>query len=164
MANRTLQIKLTSPEETRAVGMALGRALPADAICLLSGELGSGKTTLVKAVCEGLGVAPEDVISPTYTLVNIYPGPPQVFHVDFFRIQRSETLLEMDPDDWINPAGITLIEWPDKALRLLEGRETLSLRLGAATGRPRQRELTVTGGSPRFDAVFEALKLPVAGK
>ena len=153
MQNR-LKLNLQSPAATREAGIALGRALPERAICLFFGEMAAGKTTLIKAVCEGLGIAPENVISPTYTLVNIYPGPPAVYHVDLFRLEDAEALLELDPDDWISREGPTLIEWPEVALPLLAGRETLQVRL-RTTG-PESRELILAGGA-RYRGVLGAV-------
>ena len=153
MQNR-LKLNLQSLAVTREAGIALGQALPEHAICLFFGEMAAGKTTLIKSVCEGLGIAPENVISPTYTLVNIYPGPPAVYHVDLFRLEDAEALLELDPDDWISREGPTLIEWPEFALPLLAGRETLEVRL-LTTG-PESRELTLAGGA-HYRGVLGAL-------
>ena len=153
MQNR-LKLNLQSLAVTREAGIVLGRALPERAICLFFGEMAAGKTTLIKSVCEGLGIAPENVISPTYTLVNIYPGPPAVYHVDLFRLEDAEALLELDPDDWISREGPTLIEWPEFALPLLAGRETLEVRL-LTTG-PESRELTLAGGA-HYRGVLGAL-------
>ena len=122
-------LNLRGLARTRDLGLALAKGLPARAIVLLSGEMGAGKTTLVKALCEGLGIDPRIVISPTYTLVNVYPGTPNVYHVDLFRIEHPEALLELDRDDWINPAGPTLVEWPGMAKPLLNGEVTLELEL-----------------------------------
>ena len=156
---------LTSLAETdrlgRLLGEALDQALPAHAVVLLFGDMGSGKTTLAKAVCEGLGIAPEQVISPTYTLVNIYPGPVSVYHVDFFRTEHPEDLLDLDRADWINPAGPTLIEWPDVARPLLAGDAVLEAKLEWVRGAPQQRGLTLSGGLALYGAVFAALSAPV---
>ncbi|MDH4248827.1 MAG: tRNA (adenosine(37)-N6)-threonylcarbamoyltransferase complex ATPase subunit type 1 TsaE [Deltaproteobacteria bacterium] len=143
---------------TKALGLALAPALPPQAIVLLSGEMGAGKTTLIKAICEGLGVSPRLVISPTYTLVNVYPGTPNVYHVDLFRIEQPEALLELDRDDWINPEGPTLIEWPDKALPLLARDATLDLSLQAVAGAPQTREVRARGAEGPYGAVFRALR------
>ncbi len=159
-----MHISLDSLQTTRAVGIALGRALPPRALCLCFGGLATGKTTLIKSVCEGLGIAPDNVISPTYTLVNIYPGPPCVYHVDFFRIEDGEALLEMDRADWINPAGPTLIEWPERALPLLAGEPALTLRLEAPRGGPERRILTLTGEDAAFGKVQEALRTFAEGE
>ena len=157
MENR-LKLNLQSQAATREAGIALGRALPERAICLFFGEMAAGKTTLIKAVCEGLGIAPENVISPTYTLVNIYPGPPPVYHVDLFRIEQPEAMLELDRDDWINPGGPTLIEWPEAALPLLEGESVLQVRMAHAGHDARRRTLEAEGGAALFAALFQALE------
>ena len=156
-------LRLEGLSRTRALGLALAPLLPPRAIVLLRGEMGAGKTTLVKALCEGLGVDPRVVISPTYTLVNVYPGAPNVYHVDLFRIETPEALLELDRDDWINPGGATLIEWPEMALPLLAGDATLELTLRAVTGAPETREVLAReylapGGKPAYGAALRMLR------
>jgi len=147
--------RLPDAAATRTLGLALGRALPPRALVLLSGELGAGKTTLVKAACEALGIAPAVVTSPTYTLVNVYPGHPSVYHVDLYRLERPEALLELDERDWINPDGPTFIEWPEAAAPLLAGRPVLRVRLshdGSA------RRVTLLSAAPEYAAVAAALE------
>lgn len=156
--SRCAAIELESPAATRRAGLAMGRTLPDRALVLFSGEMGSGKTTLIKAICEGLGIAPKTVISPTYTLVNIYPGPPPVYHVDLFRIEKPEAMLELDRDDWINPGGPTLIEWPEAALPLLEGESVLQVRMAHAGNDALRRTLEAEGGAALFAALFQALE------
>lgn len=170
-------MQLDTLERTRTVGLALGRALgaalgtvpenslgggPPRAICLLYGEMGSGKTTLIKAICEGLGIDPAHVISPTYTLVNIYPGRVSVYHVDLFRLEAPDAMLQLDRGDWVNPAGLTLIEWPELARPLLTGEALLELYLTAPPGEPERRDLRLLGPEEAFAAVFTALG-PMAG-
>lgn len=140
-------VLLESLDATHRAGLALGSALPPRGIVLCAGTLGSGKTTLLKAVCEALGIAPQMVTSPTYTLVNVYPRPRSVYHVDLYRMEAPEALLALDRDDWVNPEGITLIEWPDFARPLLAGETLLELRLSHVPGRPAARLLDaeVTG-------------------
>lgn len=161
-----VELNLDSLARTREVGNALGRALADSApraVCLFFGELAAGKTTLIKAVCEGLGIAPEHVISPTYTLVNIYPGNLSVYHVDLYRIEDGEALLEFDRADWINPEGPTLIEWPEPALPLLGGEETLHLRLTDPFAGPEARGLQVSGAEEPYGEVLRALEAFGAG-
>lgn len=143
---------------TWAVGRALGAALPERAIVLCEGGLGSGKTTLIKAVCQGLGIAPRMVISPTYTLVNVYPGRRSVYHVDLFRLEMPEALLELDREDWINPAGMTLIEWPELAGPFLVGESPLEVRLDFVPAHAERRRMTLSGDRRIYGAVFAALE------
>lgn len=141
-----VSLELPAPAATRRAGLALGRALPAAAIVLCAGPLGAGKTTLLKAVCEALGIAPQVVTSPTYTLVNVYPGPRSVYHVDLYRLEAPEALLELDRDDWVNPDGVTLVEWPEHARPLLVGEAWLELALAHVPGRNEARRLTARAG------------------
>jgi tRNA threonylcarbamoyladenosine biosynthesis protein TsaE len=156
-------LELDGLDATHRVGLALAQTLPARAIVLCAGELGAGKTTLIKAVCEGLGIAPRVVISPTYTLVNVYPGPRSVYHVDLYRLETPEALLELDPEDWVNPDGMTLIEWPEAARPLLAGQAVLELELSTVPGRPGARRLKARAADAAYAGALAALAalLPV---
>ncbi|HEX7939523.1 MAG TPA: tRNA (adenosine(37)-N6)-threonylcarbamoyltransferase complex ATPase subunit type 1 TsaE [Gemmatimonadaceae bacterium] len=161
MPSPELTLTLRGVEETRRAGLALGRALPPRALILLSGEMGAGKTTLAKAICEALGVKPEIVISPTYTLVNVYPRTAAgttgtVYHVDLYRMERTEALLELDRDDWIHPEGVTLMEWPDVARPLLADEAVLDVRLEDSG--PDQRTMELTGDPAVYGAALEAMR------
>jgi tRNA threonylcarbamoyladenosine biosynthesis protein TsaE len=151
-----ITLYLGSLVATRRVGLAIGAALPQRAILLFFGELGAGKTTLIKSICEGLGIAPVTVISPTYTLVNIYPGTATVYHADLLRLDSPQALAEMDRGDWLNPGGPTLIEWPRAALPWLEGESVLRLDLSHAGDH--ERVLALSGPADRYGPVFAALE------
>lgn len=159
-----VRLPLPDVPATKRVGRLIGDLLPPQAICLLTGDLAAGKTTLAKAVCGALGIDPHIVISPTYTLTNIYPGTPSVFHVDLYRIQEPEALYEMDIDDWINPDGVTLVEWPQVARDLLANWPTLRLVLshggadeGPERGRAPGRELIAAAIDADYAPVIGAL-------
>ena len=143
---------------TARLGLILGAALPPGAILCLNGELGSGKTTLVKSICEAMGIPPQMVTSPTYTLVNIYPARPPVFHVDLYRLSDSGALDDLDPADWLNPDGPTLIEWPALAREVLAEEPVLDLWLHHVPKHPDWRKITVAGDGGKFEKVFQGLK------
>lgn len=131
-----LNLTLSSLSETKAFGRKLGgelgpfaNARDGETLVLFFGPMAAGKTTLIKAVCEALGISSEAVISPTYTLVNIYPGKTTVYHVDLYRIENPEALWEMDRSDWINPQGMTLVEWPERGEPILEGEDALEIHM-----------------------------------
>lgn len=107
-------VETTSPAETEAVGARLAATLRPGDVVLVAGELGAGKTTLVRGACRELGVT-VPVTSPTFTIGQQYPGPVRVSHIDLFRIDR---MTEEEPDllaDYLGPDTIAFIEWPPAA-------------------------------------------------
>ncbi len=112
----TLAERLThSPEETIAFGREIATHLQPPCLVLLEGELGSGKTTLVKGIVAGLGAAPEDeVTSPSFTLVHEYGSAGRVYHADLYRIAGPRDLSTLGLEDLIGQASTVLIEWGEK--------------------------------------------------
>jgi tRNA threonylcarbamoyladenosine biosynthesis protein TsaE len=113
-----------SAEETIAYGRTLAADLSPPLIVLLRGDLGAGKTTLVKGIAEGFGAArAEDVTSPTFTLVHEYRGPDTtLFHIDLYRVDTQRDLETLGLDDLFAPNCILLIEWGEKFPRLQRDR------------------------------------------
>lgn len=104
-----------SASELSRFGEDLGRQLHAPAVIGLSGELGTGKTTLVQAICRGLG-ARARATSPTYALVHHYDaGDVPVYHVDCYRLRRPDDARDLGFDDMTRERAIVLIEWPERA-------------------------------------------------
>jgi tRNA threonylcarbamoyladenosine biosynthesis protein TsaE len=109
----------SSPEETEAVGAALGRDLTPGEVVLVSGELGSGKTTFVRGACRALGVE-GPVTSPTFTIGQVLGSDPEVAHLDLYRLG---SLAGEDPallEDYLTPARVGFVEWPEVAEPALE--------------------------------------------
>jgi len=103
--------------ETAAVGRDLARTLNAGDVVLLHGDLGAGKTAFVKGLAEGLGVAPEEVSSPTFTLVQEYRGGRlTLFHVDLYRLDDPREIADLGLDE-IAADGVLAIEWAEKLER-----------------------------------------------
>lgn len=153
----SITLNISSLKQTREFGGTMGRHLPRGAVCLFFGELAAGKTTLIKYICEGLGVPPEVVISPTYTITNIYRGAHPIYHVDFYRLDAGADLYNLDPDDWLNPHGPTFIEWPELALPFLEGIDALEARLKTVEGNEEQRVLSLSTRSTIYKELFRKL-------
>jgi tRNA threonylcarbamoyladenosine biosynthesis protein TsaE len=109
-----------SPEETITFGKQLSARLKDKDIIALSGDLGSGKTQVVKGICSGLGVK-ETVNSPTSIIVNEYTSASikNIFHFDLYRMKTEEEIVNIGFDDYLNSRGLILIEWPEHAERLL---------------------------------------------
>ena len=103
-------------DELSRFGEELGRGLAGPAVIGLSGELGTGKTTLVQAICRGLG-ARVLATSPTYALVHHYAGASgaPLYHVDCYRLKSPEEACDLGFDDMVRERAIVLIEWPERA-------------------------------------------------
>src|SRR5437667_6150376 len=109
-----------SPAETEALGEAWGRAAQSGLVFGLSGDLGAGKTQLVKGLARGLGIAAR-VQSPTFALVNIYSGGRlTLFHLDLYRLETREQIIAAGLEVYLSPQGVTVIEWVE---RWLDGKE-----------------------------------------
>lgn len=108
-----MQIELINSEATEAIGAKLSRQLPQKCLIFLKGQLGAGKTTLVRGLLRGLGHQGA-VKSPTYTLVEEYfQGGRHVFHFDLYRLADPEELEWIGVDDYLTQDAVCLIEWPE---------------------------------------------------
>jgi tRNA threonylcarbamoyladenosine biosynthesis protein TsaE len=104
-------------EETIALGEQLARRLPSRGVVLLIGNLGAGKTTLAKGLAKGLGAAePEEVSSPTFTLIHEYG--PRVYHIDLYRIENERQLRTLGLDELLDRDAVILVEWGERFPRL----------------------------------------------
>jgi tRNA threonylcarbamoyladenosine biosynthesis protein TsaE len=115
-----------SSEETIAKGREIAANLRPPVIVMLSGELGSGKTTLTKGIISGLGAArEEEVTSPTFTLVHVFhsdssagskqnPHPCKVYHVDLYRVENFTDLESLGLEDVLGEQAVVIVEWPDR--------------------------------------------------
>ena len=150
-----ISLTLHSLEETVIVGKLIGNHLFPGSIVLLSGDLGTGKTTLAKSICLALGVSPDVVISPTYTLVNIYTGHWPVYHVDLFRLNSTKDLEDFDWDDLITKEGITLVEWPQMLRSFLTNEPQLWIALQSLPDETRILEIQTV--QDPFNSLLNAL-------
>jgi tRNA threonylcarbamoyladenosine biosynthesis protein TsaE len=106
-----------SEEETIRLGEKLGAELPPRATVLLIGDLGAGKTTLAKGLVRGLGAGnPEEVSSPTFTLIHEYSGTRKVYHIDLYRIEEARELDSLGLDEIFEREAVVLIEWGERFL------------------------------------------------
>jgi tRNA threonylcarbamoyladenosine biosynthesis protein TsaE len=108
-------VRTRSEEETIELGRRIAGRLPRPAVVLLIGELGSGKTTLAKGIIQGLGAAdPEEVSSPTYTLIHEFGNGARVYHIDLYRIDTAAEVLALGLDDLLNSNAVLLVEWGER--------------------------------------------------
>ena len=103
-----------SPEETASLGERWGREAARGLVVALTGDLGAGKTQLVKGLAHGLGVTAR-VHSPTFTLVNEYDGGRlQLFHLDLYRLETPDQIRSAGLENYLQPDGVTVIEWAER--------------------------------------------------
>jgi tRNA threonylcarbamoyladenosine biosynthesis protein TsaE len=134
----TREIITHSPEETIAFGRTLAQWLAPPKLVLLRGDLGAGKTTLVKGIAAGFEAAEEDdVTSPTFTLVHEYRGPrANLYHIDLYRVDTPRELETLGLDDLRSSGSVLLIEWGEKFPRLVRERDVeISLERQSENGR-----------------------------
>jgi tRNA threonylcarbamoyladenosine biosynthesis protein TsaE len=109
------EIITRSSEETTAWGRELAKRLTAPVVVLLTGDLGSGKTTLTKGIVAGLGAAGEDdVTSPTFTLVHVYGKAAKVYHADLYRIESFHDFETLGLEDVFAQPAVVILEWSER--------------------------------------------------
>ncbi len=136
-----------SPQETEAVGAALGRVLKPGTVLAYTGDLGAGKTAFTRGLARGLGAA-EPVTSPTYTIVNEYlSGRMPLFHFDMYRLSSADDLWDIGWEDYLERGGVCAVEWSENVAEAMEGAIRVSIeKLG-----DEKRKITVTGGETLED-------------
>lgn len=150
-----IELRAETPEDTRAVGEAVASLLrPADAIAL-TGELGAGKTTFVRGAARALGFE-GNVASPTFTLVREYRGRLPIYHVDVYRLERVQDVLDLDLDEMIADGGVLFVEWGDAVEGLLPD-DHLLVEL-TVPGEGEERRLVLTGMGRSWAARWERLE------
>ena len=151
-----MRFRSRSPEETRAAARELARELGGEggAVALL-GDLGAGKTAFAKGVAEGLGVPPELVASPTFTIAQELPTPSglRLVHADLFRVESRAELEAAGFDDWLAPDVVLLVEWADR-LPGARPDDHLEVRLERGANDPEAREIAVRAHGPISEALL----------
>lgn len=150
------QLITTTPEETMALGVRLAAFLSAGDIVCLFGDLGSGKTTLIKGLAQGLGVNPDEVNSPTYVLMQMYEGARlPLFHFDLYRLEEAHHIHGIGYEEFFYGQGISVVEWAERLGDLMpEGYLSIELR-----HQDHQRALTLKAVGDRYERVVKSLKL-----
>jgi tRNA threonylcarbamoyladenosine biosynthesis protein TsaE len=153
----TFEVYSNSSAATLSMGKKIGSNLAPGSIIALSGELGCGKTLLTRGICEGLGVPPRHVSSPTFVLVNEYKGRLPVFHMDLYRLGDIDDGFEIGIMDYFNraEAGVMLIEWAEKMISLLPPD---MLRVEFEILGDKKRRIKFSSNNEKFGAVFKGLK------
>jgi tRNA threonylcarbamoyladenosine biosynthesis protein TsaE len=141
----TLCARSRRPDETQALGEALGRALGPGAVIALRGPLGAGKTCFVQGLARGLGVDPRTpVTSPTFTLVGEYAARIPLRHADFYRVERYQRLLDAGFPDLLDGRGVLVVEWPERFPAALPA-DRLDVHIAIESDCERRLELLACG-------------------
>mgnify|MGYP000436070709 CR=1 FL=1 len=150
-----MQQCIPQEEDMVRLGMSLAALLKGDEIIYLQGELGAGKTTLVRGILKGLGFTGR-VTSPTFTLMNVYDSRPPVYHFDFYRLEGGD-LTDLGLEDYLGKKGITIIEWPEIGASALPG-DALIIKIELADGDyDRERIVNISASGPEHRKLLEEL-------
>jgi tRNA threonylcarbamoyladenosine biosynthesis protein TsaE len=134
--------RTASEEETVALGVRLAGELPPRGVVLLIGNLGAGKTTLAKGIVSGLGAAaPDDVSSPTFTLIHEYGGG-RVYHIDLYRLDEPRQVATLGLEELFDRDAIVLIEWGERFPQLMPAERT-EIRLRPIGADEREIEVNI---------------------
>ncbi|MBL0277578.1 MAG: tRNA (adenosine(37)-N6)-threonylcarbamoyltransferase complex ATPase subunit type 1 TsaE [Anaeromyxobacter sp.] len=145
-----------SAPATARLGRRLGALLASGDVVALVGDLGAGKTQLSRGACEGAGVAPGDVSSPTFAIVQTYRGRLPIHHADLYRVGDLDELYATGFMDLVGGEGALLVEWADRVAGWLPP-EHLLVTLEEVAGHPSSRRLTLRAVGVRHQALAAAL-------
>jgi tRNA threonylcarbamoyladenosine biosynthesis protein TsaE len=149
-----ITLELPDLDATRRLGLALGRRLGAGSVVALVGPLGAGKTHLSRSIAEGLGADPRLVTSPTFVLIQEYPGRVPVYHFDAYRLAGAAPFAELGVHEYLEGDGACLVEWADRVAPCLPA-DHLRVELEVTGETSRRARMEATG--PRHAAALEYL-------
>lgn len=138
-----------SAGDTEGLARALAPVLEPGDVVVLIGDLGAGKTTFVRGLAGGLG-ATGPVVSPTFTLAREYRGRLPVLHVDVYRLDRAQEVLDLGLEDLADDDAVIVVEWGDVAAAYLPGEDRLEVRIERSTGGDDERWITLTPTGPSW--------------
>jgi tRNA threonylcarbamoyladenosine biosynthesis protein TsaE len=153
----TFTLALPDLAATTALGRRLGRLLFPGAVVALVGPLGAGKTHLVRAIAEGLGIADSRVVSsPTFVLIQEYAARLPVYHFDAYRLRSEAEFLDLGVNEYFEAGGVCLVEWADRVPSVLPPDH---LRITLAVTGETARQATLEGHGEHHDALVRALRI-----
>ncbi|MFA6146723.1 MAG: tRNA (adenosine(37)-N6)-threonylcarbamoyltransferase complex ATPase subunit type 1 TsaE [bacterium] len=148
-----LQITSNSPDDTLEIARALGAALRPGDVVALTGDLGAGKTLFCKGVGEALGIPPDRIVSPTFTIVTEHVGTVPLTHIDAYRLSGAREADEIGMRELLSGDGVCLVEWAEKIAELLP---TDCIQVTFTISGDDRRELAIAAPDlPRFQNLRE---------
>jgi tRNA threonylcarbamoyladenosine biosynthesis protein TsaE len=159
--DKTVTLTSHTPRQTEEIGSLLGSMLATGDIIALAGELGTGKTTLVRGMARGIGLEEGEVASPSFTLVNEYKGPLHLYHIDLYRLADEKELIAIDYEEYLQADGVVVIEWADRVPQAIPP-NALWITLRYLGGDYREMVLQAQGA--RYKMMIEELQRKVYTK
>ncbi|HEY2910705.1 MAG TPA: tRNA (adenosine(37)-N6)-threonylcarbamoyltransferase complex ATPase subunit type 1 TsaE [Gemmataceae bacterium] len=157
----TCSIPIADLAATEAFGRQLGALLFPGAVIALVGPLGAGKTHLVRAIAEGLGVRNTATVnSPTFVLIQEYAARLPIYHFDAYRLSSPREFAELGASEYFHGSGVCLIEWADRVERVLPA-EHLRIAITVVDEQRRRFELSAVGSL--YEELLERLEAPLSG-
>ena len=152
----TLELVSKRVEDTLRLGEILGRCLSSGDVVALTGELGSGKTCLTQGIARGMGVSARyHVTSPTFTLINEYPGDITLYHVDVYRLSGPVDLEDLGYEEYFYGDGVVVVEWAEKIKSVLPVEKCCFVRLRYVD--ETTREIGIYGPADKIAKISQAL-------
>lgn len=158
----TLELLSHSPEETERLGEALGRMLQGGEVLGIDGDLGAGKTCLVRGIARGLDIDPDVIYSPSFTLAAEHSGRVRLNHVDLFRLGEPVRVSEAEEIglwEYLETDGVTAVEWYGK----LAGARAASVAIEISIEAPDRRRVRLTAHGRRAEEILRALAKAFGG-
>ena len=146
-----MEFYTASAQETEQLGQRLGQQLKPGAVIAYSGDLGAGKTAFTRGLARGLGIE-DPITSPTYTIVNEYPGKIPLFHFDMYRLSSSEDLFDIGWEDYLTRGGVIAVEWSERVADALdEVEDVIRIHIRRDPDNDNGREISIEGGAHNAD-------------
>ena len=155
-----IALATTAPEQTQDIGRLLGQLAQAGDVFLLSGELGAGKTCLTQGILWGLG-GDEYARSPTFVLICEYPARLTLHHMDLYRLDSIDEIIDLGLDDYFLGDGVCVVEWAEKGLEAFIGEH---LTVSIEDMGDNRRRLTFNSDAQRYSQMLSALSRQFSGK
>ncbi|QWR77319.1 tRNA (adenosine(37)-N6)-threonylcarbamoyltransferase complex ATPase subunit type 1 TsaE [Candidatus Magnetomonas plexicatena] len=136
-----MRIRSSSDGDTQRIGFKLGKLLTPGDTVFLTGELGCGKTTLVKGIAEAFGISARDITSASFTIIAEHEGTVPLYHIDLYRLECLSAIDDIGLYEYIGGDGVAVIEWAER----LQGTETATVTIDIKYVSENEREITIEG-------------------
>ncbi len=156
---KPIQVSSNSEEQTKQWAQNLAAVLKPSSIICLYGELGTGKTTFVKGLAQGLKIVPEKVNSPTFVLMNVYEGRLPIYHFDFYRLEEIKEIERLGYEEFFYGEGVAVVEWAGRLKELLP-KERLDIHIEHHIGHEKEksRHFRFSAHGQRYEDILQRME------